>query len=96
MSRTHYKLVFASPSEVKTKLVLALDPEISRVAVVAILLMAELMLIKLMEILQTGRMPTAVELAYCAVLGLMQFVTYLLTFLRKEETTPAEKQAAAA
>jgi len=62
-----------------------LDPTIPRVCLIAILLMAELILVKLVEILSTQRLPTNVEVVYIVTLGLLQLVTYLLTFLKKEE-----------
>jgi len=67
------------------------DPTISRVAIIAMLLMAELLLIKLLEILQTGRFPTPVELTYCIILGLLQLVTYILTFMHKTDIDEASK-----
>ena len=62
------------------------DPSLRRVCLVAMLLMGELILVKLMEILSTQRQPTLLEIEYLACLGLLQFVTYVLTFLRKEES----------
>lgn len=68
------------------KLKFDLDPNLSKVVVVAILLMCELILIKIIEITSQGRFPTPVEWALLAACGLLQLVTYLLTFLRKDET----------
>lgn len=61
-------------------------PTIQRVVVIAILLMLELILIKLVEILAQNRMPTDVELCFLLVLGCLQLVTYLLNWLRKESS----------
>lgn len=61
------------------------DPSFTRVLLIAFLLMLELILVKLAEILGSGRQPTEIELEYLLVLGLLQLVTFTLTFLRKEE-----------
>lgn len=61
-------------------------PSIQRIVLVAMLLMTELILIKLIEILSQNRMPTEIELCFVIVLGLLQLVTYLLNWLRKEDT----------
>jgi len=65
---------------------LDLDPTLQKVVLVAVLLMSELILIKLIEILSAGRSPTLEEVALILCLGLLQLVTYLLAFLKKEET----------
>jgi len=61
-----------------------LDPTLQRVAFVALLLMLELILVKLLEILSSGRQPTIIEIEYISALGLLQLVTYILAFVRKE------------
>jgi len=65
---------------------LDLDPSLTRVCLVGLLLMAELVLIKLVEILSQNRAPTVVEIALFLCLGLLQLVTYILAFLRKDES----------
>jgi len=57
-----------------------------RVVVIAILMMAELMLMKFIEILSQNRMPTMIEVLLTMCLGLLLLVTYIMTFLKKEET----------
>jgi len=69
------------------KLRLNADPTIPRVLIIAFLLMAELFLVKLCEILSSGRQPTELEIEYLVALGLLQLVTYILTFLKKEGET---------
>lgn len=63
-------------------------PSIERIVIVAILLMLELILIKLVEIFSQNRMPTPQEVGLLLALGLLQLVTYLLNWLRKEEASP--------
>lgn len=67
------------------KLVFNKDPDIKRVCLIALLLMFELILVKLIEILSSNRQPSILEIEYLIALGCLQFVTYVLTFLRKEE-----------
>jgi len=57
-----------------------------RVVVIAILMMAELMLMKFIEILSQNRMPTMTEVLLTMCLGLLLLVTYIMTFLKKEGT----------
>jgi len=61
------------------------DPTYQRVLLIAFLLMLELILVKLIEILATNRQPTLIEVEYLLALGLLQLVTYILTFLKKTE-----------
>jgi len=61
------------------------DPTYIRVFLIAFLLMLELILVKLIEILGSGRQPTELEIEYLLALGLLQLITYILTFLRKTE-----------
>jgi len=70
---------------------LNLDPTLKRVALIGFLLMAQLILFKLIEILATGRQPTAIETELLACEGLALLVTYLVTFLQKEEPKVAER-----
>jgi len=62
-----------------------LDPGLQKVAFIGFLLMLELALIQFIEIVSTGRQPTLIELEYISALGLLQLVTYVLAFVRKEE-----------
>jgi len=62
------------------------DPTLERVLLIATLMMLELILIRLIEILSQNRMPTAVEWAMIGATGLLQLVTYILTWARKGET----------
>lgn len=68
------------------KLKLDLDPSFPRVLLIAFLLMLELVLIKVIEITSQGRQPTEIEIELFLALGLLQLVTYILAFLRKEGT----------
>jgi len=65
---------------------LNLDPTFQRVCLIGFLLMFELFLIKVIEVTSQGRQPTLEELELFFALGLLQLVTYVLAFLRKEET----------
>ena len=67
------------------KIELNLDPTLARVALIAALMMLELILMRLIEIFSQNRMPTIVEVAMLICTGLLVFVTYILTFLKKEE-----------
>jgi len=51
----------------------------------ACLLMFQLILFKLIEILAIGRQPTEIEIELLAAQGMLLLVTYLVTFLQKEE-----------
>jgi len=67
------------------KLQLNLDPTFQRVVLIAFLLMLQLILFKLVEILATGRQPTIVEMELLIAEGMSLLVTYIVTFLQKEE-----------
>jgi len=69
------------------KLKLNLDPKLSTVVVIAILMMCEHILFKLIEILSTARQPTDIELELFACEGVFILVTYILAFVRKAETS---------
>jgi len=67
------------------KIQLNTNVSLVRVVLIALLMMAELILVKLIEILSQNRMPTIVELTLTLCLGLLLLVTYVMTFLKKEE-----------
>ena len=67
------------------KIQLNTNVSLVRVVLVALLMMCELILVKLIEILSQNRMPTIVELTLTLCLGLLLLVTYIMTFLKKEE-----------
>lgn len=60
------------------------DPTVPRVVIIAVLMMAELLLMKLVEILSANRVPTTIEFYYIIALALLQLVTYLLLFMHGE------------
>jgi len=61
------------------------NPGVGRVVAIGALLFMEALLLNLLAVLQQGRMPTAVEWATFLTIALLQLVTYLLGFLRREE-----------
>jgi len=69
------------------KIRLNLDPTFQRVCIVAMLLMLELFLTKLIEILASGRQPTPIEIELLVAEAMLIFVTYILTFLQKSESS---------
>jgi len=62
-----------------------LDPTLPKVAVIAILLFIEALLIPSYSVLQSGRMPTQIEWLTFIFGALLQLVTYLMVFIKKEE-----------
>jgi hypothetical protein len=56
----------------------------SKIAVIAILIMIEPMLVKLYDVVSQNRWPTDFEIVGFAILGVIQLVTYLVTFLKNE------------
>ena len=67
------------------KIQLNTNVSLVRVVLVALLMMCELILVKLIEILSQDRMPTLQEFTLTLCLGLLLLVTYIMTFLKKEE-----------
>jgi len=70
-----------------------LDPTIPRVVIVAILLFFEPLLIAMIAITATGRMPTGVEMVTILLTAMLAVVTYLMGFMKvetKEKKTVAE------
>jgi len=63
------------------------NPDVGRVVTIGTLLFLEALLLNLLAVLQQGRMPTAVEWTTFLTIALLQLVTYLLGFLRREEKT---------
>lgn len=61
------------------------DPTLQRVVLIALLLMAEAIFISLGVIFSQDRMPTEYELGAILTTAGVQLVTYILTFLKKEE-----------
>jgi len=68
------------------KIKLNTNVKLVRVITIAFLMMAELILVKFIEILSQNRMPTLQEFTLTLCLGLLLLVTYIMTFLKKEET----------
>jgi len=63
------------------------NPGVGRVVAIGILLFLEALLLNLLAVLQQGRMPSAVEWTTFVTIALLQLVTYMLGFLRREEKT---------
>lgn len=61
------------------------DPTLQRVILIAFLLMLEAICIGLMTIFSQNRMPTDIELYGIVTTAVLQLITYILTFLKKEE-----------
>jgi len=68
------------------KIELNTDVKLVRVVIIALLMMCELILMKLIEIFAQNRIPTTIEFLLTLCTGLLLLVTYILTFLKKEET----------
>jgi heme/copper-type cytochrome/quinol oxidase subunit 4 len=62
----------------------SIDTKWTKIAIIAILLMLEPMLVKLYDVVSLNRWPTQFEAAGFVILGVIQIVTYLLTFLKNE------------
>jgi len=62
------------------------DPTVVRVILVAVLMMSIHIVTKLIEILSTGRQPSAIELELFGCEGVLILMAYLLAFLQKGET----------
>ena len=61
------------------------DPTLQRVVIIAALLMLEAICISLGVIFSQNRMPTDYEIGAIVTTAAVQLVTYILTFLKKEE-----------
>jgi len=61
------------------------NPGVGRVAAIGTLLFLEALLLNLLAVLQEGRMPSSVEWTTFVTIAMLQLVTYVLGFLRREE-----------
>lgn len=68
------------------KLGLNTGPSLNRVILIALLLTLEAILISVGAIFNQGRMPTELEIGGILALAGTQLVTYILGFLKKEES----------
>ena len=68
------------------KLEFNVDPTLQRVVIIAALLMLEAIFISLGVIFSQNRMPTDYEVGAIITTAAVQLITYVLTFLKKEET----------
>ena len=67
------------------KLEFNVDPTLQRVVIIAALLMLEAIFISLGVIFSQNRMPTDYEVGAIITTAAVQLITYILTFLKKEE-----------
>jgi hypothetical protein len=66
------------------KFKMELKTNYAKIAVIAILIMIEPILVKLYDVVSQSRYPTNFELIGFAILGTIQLVTYLITFIKNE------------